>query len=88
MSAAPVVLLDDFADIDYENFLSRFELKYEELCDLSLERLEFYKAVNGLYGLFAWENGVEPFGIPMVQRQYIQTFKELSGIKVPFLSSL
>ena len=60
--------------------------KYRELCDPDQERLEYYKAVNGLYGLFAWENGVEPFGIPTVQRQYIQTFKELTGIKVPYLS--
>ena len=75
-----------FPDIDCTDFLSRFDSKYRELCDPDQERLEYYKAVNGLYGLFAWENGVEPFGIPTVQRQYIQTFKELTGIKVPYLS--
>ena len=75
-----------FPDIDCNDFLSRYYSKYKELRDPDTERVDYYMAVNGLYGLFAWENGVEPFGIPTVQRQYIQTFKELTGIKVPYLS--
>ena len=76
-----------FPEINCDDFLSRYYKKYRELSDLDSGRVDYYKAVNGLYGLFAFENGVEPFGIPVVQKQYIETFKELTGIKVPYLTN-
>ena len=71
--------------VDCETYLSRYYLKYRDITDVDSDRVDYYRAVNCLYAFFAFENGVEPFGIPIIQNQYIKTFHELSGIEVPFL---
>ena len=73
-------------ELDCEVFLSRYYKKYREISDIDPSRVDFFRTVNCLYGFFSYENGVEPWGIPIVQNRIIEIFIRLTGIDVPFLS--
>jgi aminoglycoside phosphotransferase family enzyme len=72
--------------IDCQDYIERYYRKYLAISQVDSDKVKFYKSLQCLYCFFAYENGVEPYGIPQVQNGLIETFKNLTGIVVPYLS--